>query len=48
MNKGRYSRQELFPGIGPQGQQRLAEARVLILGCGALGSAHCEMLARAG
>ena len=44
----RYSRQILFNGIGKEGQQRLAEARALLVGCGALGSAHAEALARAG
>jgi len=44
----RYSRQILFNGIGAEGQQRLLAARVLIVGCGALGSAHAESLARAG
>jgi adenylyltransferase/sulfurtransferase len=44
----RYSRQILFSGIGEEGQRRLAAARVLIVGCGALGSAHAESLARAG
>jgi adenylyltransferase/sulfurtransferase len=44
----RYSRQILFNGIGEGGQRRLAAARVLIVGCGALGSAHAESLARAG
>src|SRR6185295_4991992 len=44
----RYSRQILFTGIGAAGQQRLAKSRVLIVGCGALGSAHAEGLARAG
>jgi adenylyltransferase/sulfurtransferase len=44
----RYSRQILFSGIGEEGQRRLRAARVLIVGCGALGSAHSEALARAG
>jgi molybdopterin/thiamine biosynthesis adenylyltransferase len=44
----RYSRQILFSGIGKEGQQRLLESRALIIGCGALGSAHAEALARAG
>ncbi|HEV7746053.1 MAG TPA: ThiF family adenylyltransferase [Pyrinomonadaceae bacterium] len=44
----RYSRQILFSGIGKEGQQRLLESRALIIGCGALGSAHAESLARAG
>src|SRR5688500_2686174 len=44
----RYSRQILFDGIGEKGQRRLGESRALVVGCGALGSAHVEMLARAG
>ena len=44
----RYSRQVLFNGIGSEGQRRLQESRALIVGCGALGSAHAESLARAG
>src|SRR6185436_9440419 len=44
----RYSRQILFNGIGEEGQRRLRQARVLIVGCGALGSAQAESLARAG
>lgn len=44
----RYSRQILFKGIGREGQARLLQARVLIIGCGALGSAQAESLARAG
>jgi adenylyltransferase/sulfurtransferase len=44
----RYSRQILFGGIGEAGQQLLLGSRALIVGCGALGSAHAESLARAG
>ena len=44
----RYSRQILFAGIGPQGQQRLSDSRVAIVGCGATGSALASLLARAG
>jgi molybdopterin-synthase adenylyltransferase len=44
----RYSRQILFKEIGEAGQRRLADARVVIIGCGALGSAQAESLARAG
>src|SRR6267378_6370803 len=44
----RYSRQILFEGIGKEGQRRLLGARVVIIGCGALGSAQAESLARAG
>jgi molybdopterin-synthase adenylyltransferase len=44
----RYSRQILFRGIGAEGQQKLANARVAIVGCGATGSALAGLLARAG
>lgn len=44
----RYSRQILFREIGRQGQEKLLDSRVLLVGCGALGAAHAEMLARAG
>ena len=44
----RYSRQILFAGIGPRGQQLLAAARVAIVGVGATGAATASLLARAG
>src|SRR4029077_2290638 len=44
----RYSRQVLFPGIGIEGQGKLATARVAVVGCGATGSALASLLARAG
>ncbi len=44
----RYSRQILFGGIGEEGQRRLGASRVAVVGCGALGSAQVETLARAG
>lgn len=44
----RHSRQARFAPIGAVGQERLRSARVLVAGCGALGSAAAEMLARAG
>jgi adenylyltransferase/sulfurtransferase len=44
----RYSRQELFAGIGREGQARLGTARVVVVGCGALGSVASEMMVRAG
>src|SRR5919107_1776580 len=44
----RYSRQILFDGIGEEGQRRLRASSALVVGCGALGSAQVEMLARAG
>ncbi|MBG80904.1 MAG: thiamine biosynthesis protein ThiF [Phycisphaerae bacterium] len=44
----RYHRQELLPGIGSEGQQRLRESTVAVVGCGALGSNIADLLARAG
>jgi molybdopterin/thiamine biosynthesis adenylyltransferase len=44
----RYSRQILFSGIGAEGQRKLAQGRVAIVGCGATGSALAGLLARAG
>src|SRR5205085_967264 len=44
----RYSRQRLFAPIGEAGQARLAGARVVIIGCGALGAMQAETLCRAG
>lgn len=48
MPSGRYSRQELFAPIGPEGQRRLAAARVLVAGCGGLGTVSASLLGRAG
>jgi len=47
-DRERYSRQNLFAGIGEQGQQQLLDARVAVAGCGALGSFQAGALARAG
>jgi len=44
----RYSRQVLFSGIGAEGQQRLANAHVAVVGCGAIGTCVASLLARAG
>jgi adenylyltransferase/sulfurtransferase len=44
----RYSRQMMLPEIDAEGQQRLVEARVLIIGLGGLGSAASAYLAAAG
>jgi molybdopterin-synthase adenylyltransferase len=44
----RYSRQVLFRGIGVAGQNRLAHSSIVIVGCGATGSALASLLARAG
>jgi molybdopterin/thiamine biosynthesis adenylyltransferase len=38
----------LFAGIGPEGQQRLAESRILLVGCGALGCVLADTMVRAG
>ena len=46
--KDRYSRQELFPGIGKEGQTKLGQSRVTLIGCGALGSHIAQHLVRAG
>jgi adenylyltransferase/sulfurtransferase len=46
--RDRYSRQILFPGIGQAGQQKLLDAHVAVVGCGALGSFMAGALARAG
>lgn len=34
----RYHRQMMLPGIGPDGQARLAAKTVMAMGCGALGT----------
>jgi len=44
----RYIRQTIFPGIGPTGQQKLADARLVVVGCGATGTVIANHLARAG
>jgi adenylyltransferase/sulfurtransferase len=44
----RYHRQIILPQIGEAGQDRLAAARVLLIGAGALGSTIAEQLVRAG
>ncbi|MBI4295743.1 MAG: ThiF family adenylyltransferase, partial [Chloroflexi bacterium] len=44
----RYIRQTLFPGIGEEGQKKLGGSRVVIIGCGALGTVIATTLVRAG
>lgn len=44
----RYSRQKLVKQIGQQGQKKISQATVLIVGVGALGSYAAALLARAG
>ena len=46
--KQRYSRHFLLPEVGPEGQQKLLDAKVLLLGAGGLGSPTAFYLAAAG
>ncbi len=45
---GRYARQLALPEIGEEGQRRLANGAVLVIGCGGLGSPAAFYLAAAG
>ncbi len=44
----RYARQVRLPGVGPEGQRRLAGAAVLVIGAGGLGCPALQYLAGAG
>lgn len=44
----RYARQRILAGFGAEAQQRLADAHVLVVGAGGLGSAVLPLLAAAG
>jgi molybdopterin/thiamine biosynthesis adenylyltransferase len=48
LNLDRYVRQMRYAPLGEAGQRRLAESRVLLCGCGALGSVLASTLVRAG
>ncbi len=47
-NLARYKRQTIFPGIGQAGQEKLFQARVVVVGCGATGTVIANHLARTG
>ncbi|OMP65757.1 ThiF family adenylyltransferase [Domibacillus epiphyticus] len=44
----RFAKQQKYSPIGKEGQKQLSSSTVAIIGCGALGSAAADMLARAG
>ncbi len=44
----RYNKQIRFPEIGIGGQEKISSSRVVVVGCGALGSVSANLLARAG
>ncbi len=48
MDGEKYSRQMLFGPIGLAGQEMLRQAKAVIVGCGALGTAQANALVRAG
>ncbi|MEI8195977.1 MAG: ThiF family adenylyltransferase [Phycisphaerae bacterium] len=47
-DQARYQRQMQYEPIGATGQRKLSQARVLLVGCGALGTVLAETLVRAG
>jgi adenylyltransferase/sulfurtransferase len=48
MSQDRYARQIILPFVGMEGQRKLRESRVTVLGCGATGTVLANHLARAG
>jgi len=47
-NLNRYSRQILFSQIGEEGQRKIGNSKVVLVGCGALGTIIANNLVRAG
>ena len=47
-DEARFARQLRFSGLGAAGQERLAAARVALVGCGALGGVLAQCMHRAG
>jgi adenylyltransferase/sulfurtransferase len=48
MAEDRYARQSQVAGFGKAGQERLQAAKVVLVGCGALGCMQAQLLGRAG
>lgn len=48
MDERRYKRHLILPEVGKEGQKKLEESRVLVVGAGGLGSPVCMYLAAAG
>lgn len=47
-NLDRYQKQYLFEPLGKEGQRKICDSQVLVIGCGALGCAISNILVRAG
>ncbi|MBN2064806.1 MAG: ThiF family adenylyltransferase [Sedimentisphaerales bacterium] len=48
IDNSRYSRQVAFSAVGTQGQEAISRGRVLLIGCGALGTNIAASLVRSG
>src|SRR5262245_52554095 len=48
MNLDKYSRQILFQPVSLAGQEKLRASKIVLVGCGALGTAQANLLTRAG
>ena len=47
-NSDRYANQKLIPEIGEEGQEKLKKAKIMIIGCGGIGTSAAQYLAAAG